>query len=91
MALHKSTKKYPPPERVEVAKNSKALCCKVPDLGLLDGFSTPTVMDFVLLDLFFLAERAAFFVILCSAAAGTEHGWSLPQVTVRARSQLSAG
>lgn len=88
VALHESSGKNLPPERVEVAKNNKALCCKVPYLGLLDGFSTATVVNFIVLDLFFFRETALFFLFLGSAAVGTEHGWSIPQVTAKAHSAV---
>lgn len=91
VALQESTGKNPLPERVEVAKNSKALCCKVPDLGLLDGFSTATVVDFVALDLVFLMGTVLFFLFSGSTAVETEQVWPLPQVTTRACSQVSAG
>lgn len=71
-------------ERVEESKTSKTLCCKVPDLGLLGSFSAETVMDFMVLDSFLLKGGVVVvFIFLHSAAVGTEHGWSLPQVAGR--------
>jgi len=79
-----------PAERVEVAKTSKALCCKVPDLGLLDSFSTLTVVDFAILDLGFLIGTVLLFLLSGSVSVETEQCWPLLQVTTRVCSQLSA-
>ena len=78
VALQGSTGRNLLPERVEVAKTSKALCCRVPDLGLLDGFSTVRVVDFVVLDFVFLTGTVIFFLFSDSTAVGIEHGWPLP-------------
>lgn len=58
------------------------MCCKVPDLGLLVGFSTATVMAFLALDLVFLLGAALFFFFSGSAAVGTERSWPIPWMTV---------
>lgn len=67
---------------LKVAKDSKSLYCKVPDLGLLVGFSTATVVSFLALDLVFLLGAALFFSLLGSAAVGTEWSWLLSWVTI---------